>query len=84
MVELERAVIPKLSHHLQFWKRYVDDAICFVCNGYQEFVLTCLNSFHNSIQFTYEIEKGKEVSFLEILIIRSKISRETTQTITAR
>ena len=27
MVELERAVIPKLSQHLQYWKRYVDDTI---------------------------------------------------------
>ena len=35
MVELERAVIPKLSQHLQFWKRYVDDVICVVRNGYQ-------------------------------------------------
>ena len=52
MVELERAVIPKLSQHLQFWKRYVDDTIYFVRNGYQEFVLSRLNSFHNSIQVT--------------------------------
>ena len=37
MVELERAVIPKLSEQFQFWKRYVDDTICFVCNGYQEY-----------------------------------------------
>ena len=27
MVELERAVIPKLSQQLQYWKRYVDDTI---------------------------------------------------------
>ena len=71
MVELERAVIPKLPQHLRFWKRYVDETICFVCNGYQEFVLSCLNSFHNSIQFTYEIEKENEISFPDILIIRS-------------
>ena len=71
MVESERAVIPKLSQHLQFSKRYVDDTICFVCNEYQEFVLPCLNSFHNSIQFTYEIEKENGISFLDILIIRS-------------
>ena len=63
-------VIPKLSQHLQFWKRYVDDTICFVRDGYQEFVLSCLNSFHNSIQFTYEIEKESKTSFLDILIIR--------------
>ena len=77
MVELERAVIPKLSQHLQFWKRYVNDTICFVQIGYQEFVLSCLNSFHNSIQFTYETEKENEISFLEILIIRSGQKIET-------
>ena len=59
MVELERAIIPKLSQHFQFWKSYVDDIICFFRNGSQEFVLSCLNNFHNSIQFTYEIEKKK-------------------------
>ena len=77
MVELERAVIPKLSQHLQYWKRYVDDTICFVRNGYQEFVLSRLNSFHNSIQFTYKIEKENEISFLDILIIRSGQKIET-------
>ena len=32
IVELERAVVPNLSQHLQFWKSYVDDTICFVGN----------------------------------------------------
>ena len=77
MVELGRTVIRKLSQHLQFWKRYVDDAICFVRIGYQEFVLSCLNSFNNSIQFTYEIEKENEISFLDILIIHSGQKIET-------
>ena len=77
MVELERAVIPKLSQHLQFWKRYVDDTICFFRNGYQEFVLSRLNSSHNSIQFTYQIEKENEISFNGILIIRSGQKIET-------
>ena len=36
---------------------YIDDIISFVRDGCQEFVLSCLSSFHNSIQFTYEIEK---------------------------
>ena len=43
----------------------------FVRNGCQEFVLSRLNIFHNSIQFLYEIEEENEVSFLDILIIRS-------------
>ena len=57
MVELERAIILKLSQHLQFWKRYVNDNSCFVCNWYQEYVLSCLNKFFDSVKFTYEIEK---------------------------
>ena len=76
-VEIEWAIIPKLSQHLQFWKRYVDDTICFVRNWYQEFVLPCLNGFHNFIQFTYEIKKQNEKSFLNILIIRSGQKIET-------
>ena len=86
MVELERAVIPKLSQHLQFWKRYVEGTNCFVRNGYQEFVLPCLNNFHNSIQFRYEIEKENETSFLDISIIRSgqkidtRVYRKSTNT----
>ena len=63
--------------HLQFWKRYVDETTCFVRNGYQEFVLSCLNSFHNSTQFTYDIEKENQISFLDILIIRSGLKIET-------
>ena len=43
----------------------------FVRNGCQEFVLSRLNIFHNSIQFSYEIEEENEISFLDILIIRS-------------
>ena len=77
MVELERVIIPKLSQHLQFWKHYVDDTICFVRDGCQEFVLSCLNSFHNSIQFTYEIERENKISFLDMLIIRNGQKIET-------
>ena len=77
MVELERATITKLSQHLQFWKRCADNTIFFVRNGSQEFALSCLHSFHNSIQFTYEIEKESGISFLDILIIRSGQKIET-------
>ena len=39
--------------------------------------MSCLNSFHNSVQFTYEIEKENEISFLDILIICSGQKIET-------
>ena len=31
--QLKKAITPKLSQHLQFWKCYVYDTISFVCNG---------------------------------------------------
>ena len=40
-------------------------------------MLSCLNSFHNSIKFTYETEKENEIYFLEILIVRSGQKIET-------
>ena len=33
MVELENNIIPGLQENLSFWKRYVDDTICFVKIG---------------------------------------------------
>ena len=40
-------------------------------------MLSCLNSFHNSIQFTYKIEEENEISFLNILIVSSGQKIET-------
>ena len=53
IVELEWAAFPNLPQHLKFWNCYVDDTICFICNEYQESLLSCLNSFHNFIRLTY-------------------------------
>ena len=30
MVELENKLVPTLTDYMKFWKRYVDDTICFV------------------------------------------------------
>ena len=57
MVELERIVVPTLATHLRFWRRYVDDTICFVKTGSIEYILSVINNFHEKIQFTYEFEK---------------------------
>ena len=74
MAELERTIILKSSHNLQNIMLMIP---CFVCNGHQKYVSSCLNSFHNSVQFSYEIEKEKEISFVEILIIYSGQKIET-------
>ena len=33
---------------------------------------TELNNFHDSIKFTYELEKDKKISFLDVLISRTE------------
>ena len=52
MVELENNLVPTLSNHLMSWKRYVDDTSCFIKEDSIEHVMSILNGFHPSIQFT--------------------------------
>ena len=44
----------ELEEHSACWKRYLDDTICFIKNDSIDYVISVLNSFHPSIQFTYE------------------------------
>ena len=46
--------------------------------GYIDNILLALNSFHKNIEFTFEIEKGNNIPFLYILIIRKSGKIETT------
>ena len=52
MVERENNLVPTLSNHLMSWKRYVDDTSCFIKEDSIEHVMSILNGFHPSIQFT--------------------------------
>ena len=62
MTELERSLIPNLQK-MKFWRRYIDDTICFVKLGSIEYIGSVLNSFHKNIQFTYEVESNAELPF---------------------
>ena len=62
MIELERSLIPNLQK-ITFWRRYVDDTICFVKIGSIEHIRSVLNSFHKNIQFTYEVEERDTENF---------------------
>ena len=77
MMELERNLIPILKDHLSYWRRYVDDTICFIKNGSVEHVLSALNNFHSSINFTYETESGNKLSFLDVKLICTDDNIET-------
>ena len=70
MVELENKMVPKLKKSLKHWKRYVDDTLAYVKTGSIETVLNAINSFHPSIQFTYEEEKDNSIAFLDVYVTR--------------
>ena len=76
MIELEKVVLPELC--IRYWKRYVDDTICFVKSGTINYVITKLNSFDSNIQFTFEEEDKGALPFLDVLIQRNGDSIVTT------
>ena len=64
MIELENLLLPNLTKYIRFWKRYVDDTICFVKIGTTEFIISVLNIFDKNIQFKFEEENNETISFL--------------------
>ena len=61
MTSLEEEVIPKLMPYLCNWKRYVDHTYAYVNPDKIDFILTKLNLYHPNIQFTFELEKNKQI-----------------------
>ena len=78
MSELERTVLPEMRTYMLPWKRYVDDTITAIREDSVDLALSKLNNFNKNIQFTYELEKQQQISFLDVLIIRKDNSLETT------
>ena len=78
MVHLERTLMPKLEKFMKPWKRYVDDTITYIKPESILVVINILNSFHQNIKFTYELEKDGKISFLDVLLIRANEVIETT------
>ena len=56
----------------------MENLICFVKIWSIEYILSVINNFHEKIQFTYEIEKGSELSFLDVEIQRTNGTLATT------
>ena len=77
MVELENTLVLTLSNHRISWKRYYDDNNCFIKEDSIDHVMSVLNGFHPSIQFTYDTESNNRLSFLDVLIIRNGQSTKT-------
>ena len=70
MCSLEEAIVPTLKDCLVHWKRYVDDTHAYIEPEKIDYVMKKLNTYHQQIQFTYEIEKYQRISFLDVSIRR--------------
>ena len=77
MIELEKSLLPELTSYISYWKRCVDDTICFIKIEYVDNILSVLNGFDNNIKFTVEEEKEGMLPFLDVLICRNDKSIET-------
>ena len=62
-VELEKSLIPTLMEHMSLWKRYVYDTIAVIKLSSIEHILSILNSFHQNIELTYELEQKVRLVF---------------------
>ena len=78
MVELERTLLPTLIEHMSQWKRYVNDTICSIKQESIDNVLSKLNGYHDTIEFTYDVEKDGKLPFLDVLVIPKDYKVETT------
>ena len=58
-------------------KRFVDDTITCIKTTTIPHVIKVLNTFLSNIQFTYEEERDRKTTFLDILLIRKNDAFET-------
>ena len=70
MVQLEKTLVPQLDETVALWYREVDDTFPFIRKGQVDNVLRKLNSFHESIKFTYEREEEGSIAFLDVKVIK--------------
>ena len=78
MLELEKSLIPTLMEQMSPWKRYLDDTIAVIKLPSIEHVLSILKSFHQNIEFTYGLEQNGKINFLDVMLIRTNDTLETT------
>ena len=72
MEDFEKKAIEQATHKPVCWYRYVDDTFVIWPHGRERLMefLDHLNSLHNNIEFTIEIEKDGHLPFLDIDIYR--------------
>ena len=57
MTELEIVMIFLLGNYLQNWKRFIDNVFAFVLPDQIGYIVNLLISFHENIQFIFEVEE---------------------------
>ena len=63
-------MVPTLKDCIVHCKRYVDDKHAYTEPENIDYVIKKLNTYHQQIQFTYELEKYQRISFLDVSIRR--------------
>ncbi|XP_037028790.1 uncharacterized protein LOC119069023 [Bradysia coprophila] len=67
---LQEKVISKLSFHLPYFYRYVDDINTAVPKEKKKEILDMFNKYDHRLQFTMEEERNNNLAFLDIMCIR--------------
>lgn len=73
MEYVEDLVFEKLNYsriRILFYLRYVDDTFALVPTRHVQNVVDAFNSIHTRIQFTFEVESNRVLSFLDIRVVR--------------
>ena len=72
MCELENNIIPSLGDKVLHWMRFVDDSYVFVKKAMKDEVEQMLNSYHENIRFTHEVENAGTIAFLDVLVTKGR------------
>ena len=75
--ELEKSFITSLMEYMAHWKQYVVDTIVVIKLASTGNVLPTLNTFHQNIKFTNELEQKRKIKFLDVLLIRTNDTLQT-------
>ena len=69
--ELEKSFITSLMEYMTHLKQYVVDTIAVIKLASTGNVLPTLNTFHQNIKFTNELEQKRKIKSLDVLLIRT-------------
>ena len=69
--DLVEVFLSRYQKSIKFYGRYVDDSFIVIAKNKLNMLMNSKNSFHNSLQFTYEKEHNSQNNFLDIMVIKN-------------